>query len=224
MHRIDGPGATTDNRFTEGNPATGLPATVVTADWANAIQEEVARVIEEAGLTLTKANNGQLFTAISNLIAAGGGGGGGGGGTTALAVSIADAANYYTGANVEAALQELGASRAADLSAGKVAHGVRQLTTSSQTELVHAGEVLEITSATGVNYTLQPDGTVNIPIGKSIHVAQGGAGKVTVVPGSGVTLKKGASFNARTMEQEAIIVLIKVAANTWRLGGQLEAA
>jgi len=34
-------------------------------------------------------------------------------GTSATAVSIADAADYYTGANVEAALAELGASRAA---------------------------------------------------------------------------------------------------------------
>lgn len=26
MHRIDGEGATSDNKFTEGNPTTGTPA------------------------------------------------------------------------------------------------------------------------------------------------------------------------------------------------------
>lgn len=30
MHRIDGPGATVSNQFTQGNPLTATPATVVT--------------------------------------------------------------------------------------------------------------------------------------------------------------------------------------------------
>lgn len=68
MHRIDGDGHV-DNLFVEGNPATGQEATRVTADWLNAVQEEAAAVIEEAGLTLSKPNNAQLLAAIQALIA-----------------------------------------------------------------------------------------------------------------------------------------------------------
>lgn len=70
MHRIDGPGATEDGRFTDGNPAAGIPPTIVTDDWANAVQEEIVGVIAGAGLALDKADNGQLLEAIAALIAA----------------------------------------------------------------------------------------------------------------------------------------------------------
>lgn len=64
MHRIDGPGATIDNLFTEGDPAISVPATTVTGNWLNAIQEEIANAIEEAGIDLDKPDNTQLTEAI----------------------------------------------------------------------------------------------------------------------------------------------------------------
>jgi hypothetical protein len=64
MHRIDHPTAAPGNLFTEGDPLSGTPATVVTDDWANAVQEEIVALIEGAGLTLNKASNTQLLTAI----------------------------------------------------------------------------------------------------------------------------------------------------------------
>lgn len=70
MHRIDGPGYAPGNLFTEGNPVTATPATTVTDDWLNAVQEEIAGVIEGAGDTLDKPDNGQLLAAINGLIAA----------------------------------------------------------------------------------------------------------------------------------------------------------
>ena len=70
MHRIDGPGATVDNKFTEGDPVSAVPATEVTGDWLNAVQEEIAAVIVSAGLTLNKANNAQLLAAITQKITA----------------------------------------------------------------------------------------------------------------------------------------------------------
>ncbi|HEY1035532.1 MAG TPA: hypothetical protein VGE09_11185 [Pseudoxanthomonas sp.] len=70
MHRIDGPGATLDGQFTEGDPTQGVPATTVTGAWLNALQEEIAGVVEAAGLALEKANNGQLLEAILAHIAA----------------------------------------------------------------------------------------------------------------------------------------------------------
>lgn len=68
MHRIDGPGATVDNKFTEGDPVSAVPATVVSDDWLNAVQEEIVAVILSAGLTLSKANNAQLLAAITQKI------------------------------------------------------------------------------------------------------------------------------------------------------------
>jgi hypothetical protein len=67
MHRIDGSGHQ-DNQFTEGNPQTGTEATVVTAGWLNAVQEEVAHVIEGQGLVLNKDDNEQLKNAVNSAI------------------------------------------------------------------------------------------------------------------------------------------------------------
>ena len=67
MHRIDSPGSV-DGRFQPGNPAIGQRATLLPADWLNAVQEEVANVIEFAGITLEKGNTEQLRDAIVALI------------------------------------------------------------------------------------------------------------------------------------------------------------
>lgn len=67
MHRIDGPGATADNRFTLGNSGAGIDATDVTADIMNAIQEEICAVIEASGVVLSKPTNTQLLEAIRRL-------------------------------------------------------------------------------------------------------------------------------------------------------------
>lgn len=73
MHRIDGPGATSGNLFTEGNPfavPAAIDATVVTADWLNDVQEEIVGIILAAGSPLQKGNQSQLFGAITVLIPA----------------------------------------------------------------------------------------------------------------------------------------------------------
>lgn len=64
MHRIDGPGATGQSLFTEGNPATGTPATTVTADWLNAVQEELVELLAALGGSPDKQQNDQLATAL----------------------------------------------------------------------------------------------------------------------------------------------------------------
>ncbi|ERS04789.1 hypothetical protein Q673_06080 [Marinobacter sp. EN3] len=60
MFRIDGPGATPDNKFSEGDPANGTRATVVTDEWLNSVQEEVAQSIEGDGQVLEKSDSTQL--------------------------------------------------------------------------------------------------------------------------------------------------------------------
>jgi len=53
--------------FTKGNPGTGVPATIVDDDWANAVQEEICYCIEQAGLTLSKTDRTQLKQAMQIL-------------------------------------------------------------------------------------------------------------------------------------------------------------
>lgn len=67
MHRIDHPTATADKKFTRGDQSGGISATVITPEWMNAVQEELAALIEGAGLTLNKNNNAQALAAVLAL-------------------------------------------------------------------------------------------------------------------------------------------------------------
>lgn len=78
MHRIDTSTAQKDkfgvgkNGFTTGDPQSGTPATEVSAEILDALQEEIAAVIEDpdSGMTLSKQNNAQLLSAIKKIITA----------------------------------------------------------------------------------------------------------------------------------------------------------
>lgn len=70
MHRIDGPGATVDNKFTEGNPSTSVPATQVTDDWLNDVQEELLSILAAYSITPVKGTQNQVLTAIQAAITA----------------------------------------------------------------------------------------------------------------------------------------------------------
>ncbi|MBN7120347.1 hypothetical protein BSU01_01260 [Erwinia billingiae] len=74
MHRIDTSTAQVDkfgagkNGFTGGNPQTGELPTALDADFFDSVQEEIAGLIESAGLSLNKTKNNQLSEAIKNLV------------------------------------------------------------------------------------------------------------------------------------------------------------
>ncbi len=59
--------AGTPGYFTNGNPVTGTPATMVDADWLNMITMELINVAKKAGITPDKANYGQLAQSIEKL-------------------------------------------------------------------------------------------------------------------------------------------------------------
>lgn len=67
MHRIDVPSATVDYQFTEGSPSGGVSATSVSAEWLNDLQENIAKVVEGAGLPLTKGRANDLLDSIGAL-------------------------------------------------------------------------------------------------------------------------------------------------------------
>ena len=78
MHRIDNPSAVAvlpalqppgvPGFFSNGNPRAIKLATLVDQDWLNTIQEEIAHVIEGAGLDLDKPSLDQLLLAIQLLV------------------------------------------------------------------------------------------------------------------------------------------------------------
>jgi len=67
MHRVDGPG-NVDGTFSIGDEEQGILATEMTADWPNAVQEEICNVIEAAGIGLNKEDNQQLLQAIQSML------------------------------------------------------------------------------------------------------------------------------------------------------------
>ncbi len=219
MHKIDAPGHI-DNEFTDGNPLTGTEATMLDAAFSNAVMYEIINVILHAGISLERGTNTQLRDAIISIVS------GGGEAVTATGVSIADSGGYFSGTEVESALQELGAFLSSGLyQAARFRRNVVVLSgASQQTEAAHFEQVLEISHGSAVTYTVRQDSEISSPIGTSITIFQSGGGAIEVVAGSGVTVYAGASFNKRTMEQHASMVLVKVSANAWRLGGMLEAS
>lgn len=57
MQRVVNP---PNNLFVNGNPAEGTPGTIVTAEWLNAVQEELANIIEMFGGELDPEDNAQI--------------------------------------------------------------------------------------------------------------------------------------------------------------------
>ncbi|MGC1549431.1 MAG: hypothetical protein WA777_12965, partial [Rhodanobacter sp.] len=71
--------------FTDGSVTGGIPATIVPAEWLNAVQEELINVLAAAGITPTKNQFSQLATAIKGILQ---------GGTSNYGVDIGTANNY----------------------------------------------------------------------------------------------------------------------------------
>jgi hypothetical protein len=67
MHRIDGAGATVDNKFTDGDPVGGIQATLVTDDWLNDVQEELMSILAAGAVTPVKGTQNQVLRAIRAL-------------------------------------------------------------------------------------------------------------------------------------------------------------
>lgn len=67
MHRVDTPGH--DNGlWQDGNPQIGQQGTIMSEAWLNDVQENLCKVIEDAGIALSKGNAGQLKAAIIAMI------------------------------------------------------------------------------------------------------------------------------------------------------------
>ena len=86
--------------------------------------------------------------------------------------------------------------------------------------LLDAGKLVTLSNASAITLTVPPSSSIAYAIGTSINIVQTGAGQVTVVGGSGVTVNATPSLKLRT--QNSAATLLKVAADTWQLVGNLE--
>lgn len=70
MDRINGSTATANRQFTEGSPTSGVPATIVSAQWLNSVQEELMGLLSAAGIAPNVSDNAQVLAAIRALVVA----------------------------------------------------------------------------------------------------------------------------------------------------------
>lgn len=79
--------------------------------------------------------------------------------------------------------------------------------------------LVTLTNAAAISLTVPTDASVVLPVGSRVDIVQGGAGQVTVVAPSGVTVNSSAGLKLRAQWSGA--TLIKTAANTWILMGDI---
>lgn len=94
--------------------------------------------------------------------------------------------------------------------------GTVQKTDSHTLELTDAYQTVEISKATAVNLTVPPNSDVAFPIGTRIFLKRTGAGAMTVVQGSGVTVT-GSSGGLTDAGLNVEMYLRKTGTNTWSL-------
>lgn len=80
------------------------------------------------------------------------------------------------------------------------------------------GCYLAFSNGSAVSLTIPPDAAVRYRDGTVIQLEQAGAGQVTVLAGSGVTLHASSSHVA-SAAQYAVMTLTKRSANLWTLSG-----
>lgn len=68
VFRIDSPGSSA-GVWVGGNPFAAVDGTVISADWMNAVQEELCGLVEGEGFSLSKVDATQVRTAILALVA-----------------------------------------------------------------------------------------------------------------------------------------------------------
>lgn len=85
------------------------------------------------------------------------------------------------------------------------------------------GKLVTLSNASAITLTVPQDSDASIPVGSYFDVVQLGAGQVTVAAGSGATLRVG-GLTAKARAQYSSLGVQKIAANTYRLYGDLAAS
>jgi hypothetical protein len=85
--------------------------------------------------------------------------------------------------------------------------------------LADAGYLITTSSGSAVTVSIPTDATTNFPVGTQILVMQLGLGQVTAAAVTSGTTAVNSKNGTKTSGQYAVISLIKVAANSWVVGG-----
>ena len=86
--------------------------------------------------------------------------------------------------------------------------------------LADRGKMVTVSNGSAVDCTIPPNSSVAFAVGTSIMVAQTGAGQVTMVAGSGVTLRSTPGLKLRA--QYSSCTCTKIATDEWLLTGDLD--
>ena len=86
--------------------------------------------------------------------------------------------------------------------------------------LSDAGKTIQMAKATAQSLTIPINASVSFSVGTRIDIIQTGAGTLSVVPSSGVTINS-ESNKLKIMDRYAGATLIKYDTNTWLLAGGL---
>lgn len=89
--------------------------------------------------------------------------------------------------------------------------------------LAQAGAWFRCTNGGGCAVSIPTNATVAFPVGTMLTYEQAAAGALTF-GGSGVTINVAATHLKATVDQHAVVQLVKVATDTWTIFGNLEAA
>jgi hypothetical protein len=134
----------------------------------------------------------------------------------ASAISVADAGGYFVGDDVEGVLQEIAASFARTFQA------VTLVTAASYTfTAADQADIVVGNSASAQTFTIPPTSSVPATIGTAISVFQKGAGAISFVGDSGVTLVLAPGTVATTAGAGAAVTATLVEPDTWYLSGAL---
>lgn len=84
------------------------------------------------------------------------------------------------------------------------------------------GKTLEGNSATAQSITVPENASTSLPVGFQVDVVQIGAGQITFVEDTNVTIRKQAPSTLKILSQYGAVTLYKRATNEWVLIGDLE--
>jgi hypothetical protein len=107
---------------------------------------------------------------------------------------------------------------------GSSSTSVRTATASDTAVIGDANNVVQMNVASANTFTVPPNSSVAFPVGSSLEVWQQGAGQTTITAGAGVTILYHSALTLKMKGQNSGASLRKVATNTWRLVGDMEAA
>lgn len=110
------------------------------------------------------------------------------------------------------------------ITGAKLSTSIRTPVASDVAVLGDANNVVQMDVGSANTFTVPPNSSVAFPVGSSIEVWQKGVGQTTITAGSGVTILYNAAHTLKLAAQHSGCSLRKVATDTWRLVGDMEAA